>query len=114
VLKYSASVNYYTAWNLTKLDVLDTFPTIKVAVAYKDPKSGNKLDYFPADLGYLESCEVVYREFEGWQKPTTAVKKFVRSISHSEICLLLISCRRISRGKRRYTSDSLRSLPVFR
>ncbi|KAH6849951.1 Adenylosuccinate synthetase [Chaetomium sp. MPI-CAGE-AT-0009] len=76
VLKYSASVNYYTAWNLTKLDVLDTFPTIKVAVAYKDPETGKELDYFPADLGYLESCEVVYREFEGWQKPTTAVKKF--------------------------------------
>ncbi|KAK4123344.1 Adenylosuccinate synthetase [Parathielavia appendiculata] len=76
VLKYSASVNYYTAWNLTKLDVLDTFPTIKVAVAYKDPETGSELDYFPADLGFLERCEVVYKEFEGWQSPTTAVKKF--------------------------------------
>ncbi|KAK4137153.1 Adenylosuccinate synthetase [Trichocladium antarcticum] len=75
VLKYSASVNYYTAWNLTKLDVLDTFPTIKVAVAYKD-ESGKELDYFPADLGNLEKCEVVYKEFEGWQSATTAVKTF--------------------------------------
>ncbi|KAG7290792.1 hypothetical protein NEMBOFW57_000795 [Staphylotrichum longicolle] len=76
VLKYSASVNYYTAWNLTKLDVLDTFPVLKVAVAYKDPETGNELDYFPADLGYLEKCEVVYKEFEGWQTSTTAVKTF--------------------------------------
>ncbi|GAB1320291.1 Adenylosuccinate synthase [Madurella fahalii] len=76
VLKYSASVNYYTAWNLTKLDVLDTFPTIKVAVAYKDPQLGHELEYFPADLGFLETCEVVYKEFEGWQTATTAVKKF--------------------------------------
>ncbi|KAK4106234.1 Adenylosuccinate synthetase [Parathielavia hyrcaniae] len=76
VLKYSASVNYYTSWNLTKLDVLDTFPTIKVAVAYKDPATGNDLDFFPADLGFLETCEVVYKELEGWQTPTTAVKKF--------------------------------------
>ncbi|KAL2156349.1 hypothetical protein VTH82DRAFT_1094 [Thermothelomyces myriococcoides] len=76
VLKYSASVNYYTSWNLTKLDVLDTFPTIKVAVAYKDPDTGEELDYFPADLGYLERCEVVYKEFEGWQTKTTAVRKF--------------------------------------
>ena len=30
VLKYSTAVNHYTAYNLTKLDVLDTFPTIKV------------------------------------------------------------------------------------
>jgi adenylosuccinate synthase len=76
VLKYSASVNYYTAWNVTKLDVLDTFPTLKVAVAYKDPETGKELDYFPADLGYLERCEVVYKEFEGWQTSTTAVKTF--------------------------------------
>lgn len=62
---------------LTELDVLDTFPTLKVAVAYKDPETGKELEYFPADLGYLERCGVVYREFEGWQTPTTAVKKFV-------------------------------------
>lgn len=60
-----------------ELDVLDTFPTIKVAVAYKDPDTGEELDYFPADLGYLERCEVVYKEFEGWQTKTTAVRKFV-------------------------------------
>ncbi|KAL1837918.1 hypothetical protein VTJ49DRAFT_3264 [Mycothermus thermophilus] len=76
VLKYSAAVNYYTSWNLTKLDVLDTFPVIKVAVAYKDPETGEELDYFPADLAYLERCEVVYKEFEGWMTTTTAVKKF--------------------------------------
>jgi len=49
-----------------------------VAVAYKDPDTGEELEYFPADLGYLERCEVVYKEFEGWQTTTTAVKKFVR------------------------------------
>lgn len=58
-----------------ELDVLDTFKTIKVAVAYKDA-SGKELDYFPADLGHLEKCEVVYKEFEGWQSATTAVKTF--------------------------------------
>jgi len=30
VLKYSNNVNHYTVLNLTKLDVLDTFKTIKV------------------------------------------------------------------------------------
>ena len=79
VLKYSNNVNHYTILNLTKLDVLDTFKTIKVAVAYKDPQTGEELDYFPADLNYLETLEVVYKEFEGWQKPTTAAKTFVSS-----------------------------------
>ncbi|KAG6034624.1 hypothetical protein E4U41_006470 [Claviceps citrina] len=75
VLKYSTAVNHYTRLNLTKLDVLDTFPTIKVAIAYKSPE-GQELDYFPADLGYLDKCEVVYKEFEGWQKPTTHAKTY--------------------------------------
>ncbi|KAG5918026.1 hypothetical protein E4U22_000563 [Claviceps purpurea] len=75
VLKYSHAINHYTRLNLTKLDVLDTFPTIKVAVGYKSPE-GKELDYFPADLGYLDKCDVVYKEFEGWQKPTTHVKNY--------------------------------------
>ncbi|KAG6003583.1 hypothetical protein E4U21_001870 [Claviceps maximensis] len=75
VLKYSTAINHYTLLNLTKLDVLDTFPTIKVAIAYKSPE-GKELDYFPADLGYLDKCDVVYKEFEGWQKPTTHAKTY--------------------------------------
>jgi adenylosuccinate synthase len=42
-----------TSLNITKLDVLDTFPTIKVAVAYLDPVSGEELASFPADLELL-------------------------------------------------------------
>ncbi|KAL7930813.1 Adenylosuccinate synthetase [Trichoderma chlorosporum] len=74
VVKYSASINYYSALNLTKLDVLDTFETIQVAVAYK--VDGEELDYYPADLAILDRAEVVYHEMPGWQKPTTNVKTF--------------------------------------
>ncbi|KAI1810401.1 Adenylosuccinate synthetase [Poronia punctata] len=76
VLKYSADVNHYTSLNLSKLDVLDTFPIIKVAIAYKDPETGDVLENFPADLGILERCEVIYQELEGWQQPTTQAKTF--------------------------------------
>ncbi|KAI0969581.1 Adenylosuccinate synthetase [Xylaria arbuscula] len=74
VVKYSASINYYTALNLTKLDVLDTFETIKIAIAYK--VEGEELDYYPADLDTLDRAEVVYHEMPGWQKPTTDAKSF--------------------------------------
>jgi len=69
VLRYSASVNHYTAINLTKLDVLDTFPTIRVATAYITP-DGEKLTSFPADLNLLEKCTAEYLDFEGWLSPT--------------------------------------------
>ncbi|KAM0250710.1 hypothetical protein ACHAQJ_008504 [Trichoderma viride] len=69
IVRYSNSVNYYDSINLTKLDVLDTFETIKVAVAYK--LDGEEVSYYPADLDALERAEVVYKEFPGWQKSTT-------------------------------------------
>ncbi|KAJ4151183.1 hypothetical protein LMH87_011898 [Akanthomyces muscarius] len=43
---------------------------------YKDPETGDLIDYFPADLEYLEKCEVVYEDFKGWQTPITSVKEY--------------------------------------
>lgn len=58
VLKHSVAINHYTVLNLTKLDVLDTFKTLKIAIAYKGP-DGSEIDYFPADIPFLESCTPV-------------------------------------------------------
>jgi adenylosuccinate synthase len=74
VVKYSNSINYYTSLNLTKLDVLDTFETIKIAIAYKI--DGNELDSYPADLDILNRAEVVYHEMPGWQTPTTNARTY--------------------------------------
>jgi len=74
VVKYSNSINYYTSLNLTKLDVLDTFETIKIAIAYKI--DGEELDSYPADLDILNRAEVVYHEMPGWQKPTTNARTY--------------------------------------
>ncbi|KAI2626180.1 adenylosuccinate synthetase [Xylaria nigripes] len=73
VLKYSAAVNYYTTINLTKLDVLDTFSTIRVAVAYTTP-DGQRITSFPADLDFLETCIPEYIDFEGWQCSTQGLR----------------------------------------
>ncbi|KAL7943706.1 Adenylosuccinate synthetase [Trichoderma barbatum] len=74
VLKYSCSINYYDSLNLTKLDVLDTFDTIKVAIAYRS--EGAELDYYPANLEILDQAEVVYKEFPGWQESTTNCRSY--------------------------------------
>ena len=39
--------------NLTELDVIDTFKTIKIATVYLDPETCGKLPSFPADLNLL-------------------------------------------------------------
>ncbi|KAI4128480.1 MAG: hypothetical protein LQ338_002710 [Usnochroma carphineum] len=77
VLKYSCAINHYTSLNLTKLDILDSFPSIKIAVAYKDTVSGDFLESFPADLDILERCEVVYEELKGWERSITGTKVYI-------------------------------------
>uniref|UniRef100_A0A0B7K074 Adenylosuccinate synthetase n=1 Tax=Bionectria ochroleuca TaxID=29856 RepID=A0A0B7K074_BIOOC len=76
VVKHGHMVNYYTALNLTKLDVLDSFETIKIAIAYKDKNTGQELESYPADHNVLDTAEVVYHEMPGWQKPTTKARTF--------------------------------------
>ncbi|KAF2674496.1 Adenylosuccinate synthetase [Microthyrium microscopicum] len=77
VVKYSTAVNHYTALNITKLDVLDTFSTIKIAVGYNDPQTGKEIpSLFPADLGLLGRAEAVYHEMPGWNVSTAGVKAY--------------------------------------
>jgi len=74
--KYSTAINHYTSINVTKLDILDTFPTIKVATAYVDPATNEELASFPADLELLARIKPKYVELPGWNKPTTGAKTF--------------------------------------
>lgn len=78
LVKYSCQVNCYTHLNFTKLDVLDTFPEIRVAMAYKDRRTGKEIVGFPSDLDQLDNnnIEMVYKTFPGWQTTTTGTKTF--------------------------------------
>ena len=58
LVRYTHLVNGFTSLNLTKLDILDTFKDIKVAVAYK--LNGRELDSLPGNLEDLAKVEVVY------------------------------------------------------
>ncbi|KMZ02336.1 uncharacterized protein Dsimw501_GD20028 [Drosophila simulans] len=75
LLKYTSLVNGYTCICLTKLDILDTLPEIKVAVAYKKP-NGEKLDHFPGTIAELGNIEVEYAVLPGWQTSTEEVRNF--------------------------------------
>jgi adenylosuccinate synthase len=74
VVNYSNLINGYTSFNLTKLDVLDQVPTIKVAVAYH--LDGKKLESFPADLSLLEKVEVEYVDLPGWMTDISKITKY--------------------------------------
>ena len=48
----------------------------QIAVAYKNPDTGEEIPSFPADLALLERAEVVYHEMDGWNTSTTHATKF--------------------------------------
>ncbi len=70
---YSCWLNGFTSIALTKLDVLDTFETLKICVGYK--VDGEVLDYVP-DTPLQERAEPVYEEWPGWQCDTTGIRQW--------------------------------------
>jgi len=72
--RLSNRVNGFTTAAITRLDVLDTLPQLKICVAYK--LDGRTIDYFPASIPRLEKCQPVYEELPGWQTPTVDIRKF--------------------------------------
>ncbi len=72
--RYTARINGVTAIALTRLDVLDQLPTIKVCTAYRLDEG--QTDSLPASRGSLARAEPVYEELPGWQTDTSAVRRF--------------------------------------
>ncbi|MBI4311027.1 MAG: adenylosuccinate synthase [Chloroflexi bacterium] len=103
--RYSANLNGFTSAVLTRLDVLDGFPSVKVCVGYK--ADGKIFDRFPASISLMSRCEPVYEEFEGWDQPTASARqmaklpenavKYVRRLEE----LIGVSIDIISTGPRR-------------
>ena len=71
---FSRKINGLTGMVITRLDVLDALPKLKVCVAYK--LNGKTIDYFLASVSDLAKCQPVYEELDGWQANTTNVREF--------------------------------------
>ena len=69
-LKFAIMVDGVTNLIMMKADVLDSFDTIKVAVAYK--VDGKKTDRYPYEVS--AKIEPIYKEFKGWKKDLTKCK----------------------------------------
>ncbi|MEG3600292.1 MAG: adenylosuccinate synthase [Actinomycetota bacterium] len=72
MLRHAVRLNSLTELAVTKLDVLDTFETIRVCVGYRI--DGNDVENYPDLPEVLERAEPVYVDLEGWQSDSTAVR----------------------------------------
>ena len=72
--RYSTMINGYTSAVLTRLDVLDGFPSVQVCTGYID-EDGNEIQDFPGGVAALEKCRPVLEELPGWDTPTAGVRR---------------------------------------
>lgn len=71
--RYAADINGLTGAIITKMDVLDNLSTIQVATSYE--VDGEKLPCYPVDSNILPRCRPIYKEFKGWEKPTSECRR---------------------------------------
>jgi len=72
--RLSKRVNGFTSIAITRLDVLDKMPRLKICTGYKI--EGETIESFPASAAILGKCQPVYEEVTGWEKPTDGVRIF--------------------------------------
>ena len=73
-LKRSIIINGISGLCITKLDVLDSLPEIKVCVGYL--LRGERIDILPLDADDIIACEPVFETFAGWTESSFGITRW--------------------------------------
>ncbi|MDA3844900.1 MAG: adenylosuccinate synthase [Candidatus Kapabacteria bacterium] len=73
-LKYSVMINGISDIALTKLDVLDEMPEIKVCTGYMI--DGKEVKNFPVEINTLKRIVPILKSVKGWNKSLSSIKSF--------------------------------------
>ena len=94
MVKQALKISGVTSVALTKLDVLDTFPNLKICTSYKIQNS--VFNYLPSDNKSQNLVEPIYEEIQGWEVSTKNIDKFDKlpenAISYIKRLEELIEC----------------------
>lgn len=74
MLRYSARLNSIDYLAITRLDILDHMPKIKMCVGYKI--GDEVIDRIPASLKVMAQVEPIYEEFDGWMTDISAIRYY--------------------------------------
>lgn len=76
MLKRAVRLNGINSIVLTKLDVLDTFETLKVCVAYNNEKTQETTDIYPYHWTDWDQVKPVLKDFKGWYRVTSSATQY--------------------------------------
>ncbi len=71
IARYARQINGVDYWAITKLDVMDEFPEVKICVAYE--LDGERIDYIPASISDLARVKPIYETMPGWMEKTSDI-----------------------------------------
>jgi len=114
---YAVMLNGCTTLALTKLDVLDPLPEIKICVGYRH--RGRTLATYPVSCEELRECEPIYEVLPGWQTPTSGLTRYEalppKARQYIERVSQLVGCEisLISTGAEREEMIVRTSPPIF-
>jgi adenylosuccinate synthase len=74
IVRFSTRINGFSGAALTRLDVLDIMPSLKICTGYK--LNGKTLTSPPSNCNLLARCEPIYEEFRGWQTDISGMRRF--------------------------------------
>ena len=74
MVRTAARLNSLDYLAITRLDILDKMPKIKMCIAYK--YEGQEIKHIPASLKVLAQVEPVYEEFDGWMTDITGIRTY--------------------------------------
>ena len=74
MLRHAVRLNSLSELALTKLDVLDTFDTVRVCTGYM--VDGKPLSGYPDDIELLGKVTATYVDMPGWKQPLSACRSF--------------------------------------
>lgn len=74
ISRFSAELNGFNAAVITRLDILDKLPRIKICTAYKI--DGTTYTRPPSNSALFEKCIPVYEELSGWKTDISGIRQF--------------------------------------
>ncbi|WP_293900565.1 adenylosuccinate synthase [Phenylobacterium sp.] len=74
LVRQSVALNGIAGIALTKLDVLDGLPTLKICTGYR--LDGQEIGYLPAGLKAQAALTPVYEEMDGWSETTQGARSW--------------------------------------
>ena len=74
LIRFAAEINGFTEIALTKLDILDSFPKIKICTHYR--LNGKRVSYADGDAAFLSKVKPFYKTLKGWQANTRGVRNY--------------------------------------